>query len=285
MPIFALSEVTGWIMLVSFFGCLALTIHAFIPWGARPPEGTKSRWWQLWVGAAIEFVSISLWLGLALPVIAWLRLGDDQVVGLAGYLWAFAAVVAAITAVVTFWRIWKGTASRLYARIHFWGPLILLSLLAVTYLHEFARRIEGTTAESAAYNYVSRSSHLMEEPIRLVEYERELPARSDPNRCKSFLIIDATGPRGRVTVCRYRKFWWTYASSLTYPPSSFVLDEAREMIKEGNHRSARGRLERAIEYYPDTPAEAEAKKLLRQLKEEDEIEQPHPGPLRPEDAT
>lgn len=285
MPIFALSEVTGWIMLVSFLACLVLTIHAVVPRVARPPECTKLKWWRLFVRAAIEFISIWLWLGLALPVIAWTRLGDDQVVGLAGFLWAFAAVVAAITAVVTSWRIWRGTVSRLYARIHFWGPLILLSLLAVMYLHELACRIEGTTAESAAYNYVSCSSHLMEEPIRLVEYKRERPTGSDPNRCKSYRIIDATGPRGRIKVCRYCKFWWTLGSSLLYPPSNFALDEARKLIKDGNTRKARGKLERVIDYYPDTPAEAEAKKLLQQLKEEDQIEQLQTGPLRPEDAT
>lgn len=263
MVLLAMSELTSWIGTAGFFGCLALIVHAVLPPLTRARETTKPKPWRLYLAAAIEFVSISLWLGLTLPILAWLQWGDRGF-ELAELAWGFAAAIAAATAGVTFWRCWKGIASRRFLQIHFWIPVILLSLLGTVYSYEFVRQIDGMTAESAANNYTRRSAHLMEEPIRLVEYQRERPPGSDPNRCKSYRIIDATGPRGRVTVCR-KGFWWTHASSLLYGPSEPALNEAKDLIKEGNHRKAKSKLERIIEYYPGTSAEAEGKKLLEQL--------------------
>ena len=247
---------------VSFLVCVALIIDALIPRTSTGRKRLDHRWWFLSLIATLEYVSIAIWLSFALPILAWMFWIGDNDHWFYHYAWIFAAGIGVAVSAISALRIRNGNATILYERIHLWTPLLLIVLFSGLWGCEFAQRIEGTTAESAASNILEQIRGF-DEPVRLVECLEPPPFGADPMRSKTYWVMGFKEPRGRISVSRYGYFWWTHGSYEGFPPSQKELDRAKDWLKDSAMRHDAFRVLRSIQdNYPNTPAADEAKKLL-----------------------
>lgn len=264
MPL-AMSDLGLGIVTVCFAMCVALIVNASYPRRAiSRVDATYGRVASLaFVG--VEFLALWLWLSLALPAFAAiLRLFDDRP-WFYDYAWLIAAVVAATTATLAARRYWHGTASPGYRRFHGWVPLCLLALFGTIRTYDFVLGIDGRTAQRAAQNIVSR--FVLDEPVRLVEMTPAQAADVDTSSEKAFWIMGASEPRGRLIVKRYYHFWWTYAGSMSLRSSRDQLQLAKAVLDAPWERDfAIELLHGVVSDYPNSPAAAEARKLLESLR-------------------
>lgn len=266
MVLVAMTELTSWIGMACCLACVALILHAIAALRCRTPQ-SKVRWQGALVRAGVEMGALWLWLAAALPLLAWMFWIGDNYHRFYRFAWIFAGLLAVGTASITARQTLRGTATRSYRAVHFWVPLGLLAAMAGVHFYEFVSRIEGRTAEAAAHNILARMPY--HEPVRLVEMTPAEAAEVDRKRRRAYWIMGTDEPRGRITVCRYRRFWWTYASSAGFRPSRDELSRAKEVLEKSPWESDNAALilQSIVENYPNTPTAAEAGKLLESLPE------------------
>jgi hypothetical protein len=262
----------NYVGLAPFFvvlGACALLVAAAL-WPRRraaDPAAAPARIWLLL--APLEFLALWLWLAPLLELFLWVFIYGDNLTEHLIDVYARwpALVIAASASVALAIRLLRGSATRRFARVHLCVTAALLASFGALKTYEFASGIYGTTAESAAQNVLAGTEAAWGwgERVRLVERTDDLPPGADPRRYQAFWIMGAEEPRGCIAVARYGWFWWTLASQQRYGPSRAELDRARRAIDEGNTEGAARVLRLVIEHYPDTPAEAEARRLLETL--------------------
>jgi hypothetical protein len=270
MLLFAMTTITYWIGVASFFACVGLIIHSVFPRRGPAQKPYVLQWYSVVLRAGLEFFSLWIWLSVALPLLAWqFWLGDNEH-WFYRTAWLFAAAIAATTSYITVRRIFNKTATPTYSRIHLWVPLVLLMSYGGISVYEFAKPIKGWTAQGAAENVFAQfvASKFFDEPIHLAERTQNLPAyEADPSRCKYYWVMGVNEPRGYFSVCKHGWFWWRESSSARFPPSKKELDRAKDWITKGNRSGAILILKNIIENYPGTPAETGAKELLQSVGE------------------
>jgi len=266
MVLVAMTELTSRVGTACFIVCVALMFHAIVARRSRTPQA-KGSWQAALLRAGVEIVALWFWLSIALGLLAWgLWIGDNDH-WFYHYAWLIGAVIATGIGALSAWRYRRGAASQTYRAVHLWIPIGLIAAIVGVHFYEFAHRIEGRTADTAAQNVLSRM--LYHEPVRLVKMTPAEAGEVDTTRCQSYWIMGADEPRGRITVCRYRRFWWTFASSRGFPPSQAELSRAKEVLEKTPWESDNAVLilQSIVENYPNTSAAAEARELLESLAE------------------
>ncbi len=266
MLLVAMTELTSRVGTACFIVCVALILHAVAARHSRTPQA-RASWKAALIRGSVEVVALWFWLSMALGLLAWgFWIGDNDH-WFYHYVWYFAALIALGVSGLSIWRYRRGVASRAYRAIHLWIPIGLIAAIASVYLYDFVSRIEGRTAEAAAQNILARMPY--HEPVRLVEMTRAEAGDVHSERCRTYWIMGTDEPRGRITVCRYRRFWWTYAGSGGFPPSQAELSRAKEVLEKTPWESDRATLilRSIVDNYPNTPAAAAARELLESLAE------------------
>ena len=265
MIVLAMTTVTSRIGMACFVASIGLVLHAIVARRSRTPQAQTS-WQATLLRAGVEIVALWFWLSISLGLLAWgFWIGDNDH-WFYRFVWLFAAFIAAGIGGLSARRYRRGAASKTYRAIHLWIPIALIAAIASVYFYEFAHRIEGRTAEAAAQNILARMSY--NEPVRLVEMTADEGGDIDTNRRRVYWIMGADEPRGRIVVARYRRFWWTHASSGGFPPSQEELFRAKEVLEKSpwNSDNAVLILQSIVENYPNTPAAAEARAMLESLE-------------------
>jgi hypothetical protein len=238
---------------------LAIGFGLFAAWPKNGSGGRPADRWIVVQGALI-FAAVWPWFAVLFPILAWmLWFGDNDY-----WFYQTSTYIAAGAALAYAWfvmaRISRGRASRVYVQFHWWCPMLLLAVIAALWAYEWGRDIDGTTPEVAA-TAILQKEHFGEE-VRLVEDPQ--PNDSLPT-CKTYWIMGAEEPRGRITVCPKGRFGWQLGGNEWFPPSAQELERAKELLqKPGDRDRARLILEAIVKNYPGTKAEREARRLLKE---------------------
>jgi hypothetical protein len=79
--------------------------------------------------------------------------------------------------------------------------------------------------------------------------------------------MTAKEPRGRFSICKHKWIGWVMGSSMSYGPSGPRLEEAKaEFDKPQGRETAINKLHEITRDYPNTPAELEARKILKSIE-------------------
>ncbi|MBX9789377.1 MAG: hypothetical protein K2Y37_10720 [Pirellulales bacterium] len=263
MPL-AMTDLGLGIVTACFAVCLALIVNAIFPRRALSRAVHTHGRIASMVFAAVEFLALWLWLSLALPVLYAILARADSYHGFFDYAWLIAAAIAASIAALGLRRYQRGTATPGYRRFHGWVPLCLLALFCTIRTYDFLLGIDGRTAAAAAQNIVAHFA--LEEPVRLVELTPAEAASDVVLGTKTFWIMGANEPRGRLTVKPYYGFWWTYAGVVSLRPSYDELTLAKAVLGAPWERNRAIELLRGVvTNYPNTAAASEARELLQSL--------------------
>lgn len=261
-----MTEVTSWIGRVAFFACFAFMLYGVVWRIPSRGESVKPGWGTLLLLATLECAALWCWFALAFPLLAWAFWIGDNEHWFFGFAWVFAGVIAiAATSLATWrWRNFGLTATD--RRIQVLVPLLLLISFGVASTYESLHTVAGLTASAAAQQTLDQLSPAIQQPVRFVEAAGEPPYGLDPARCKSYWILGDDEPRGRFTLCRHRWFGWQVAHRELFPPSEQELGQAKRWLADSTNRDrAILVLRSVVTNYPQTPAEAEAKELLRSI--------------------
>ncbi len=208
MVLLAMTQFSFMLGCAAFAICLALIVYAVLPLKARNCETADIAWPSLLFCGLIESVALWVWLNISLRLLAWgFWIGDNDH-PFYGYVWLLAAVIAVAVSGIVSARIYRGSATSLYRRIHFWVPLGLLLAFAVAWVHESTYRIEAFTADAAAQKVFARLSRNFDEPVSFRKDEGEALDDSSLPRCKTFLIMDTQRTRAEFTLCPHKWFGW-----------------------------------------------------------------------------
>lgn len=263
----ALSQPIVW---TGFAACLLMMGFGLFAPCRRGNSAAGRGWWSVVALATVVFPTAWLWLVFMLGLLAWgLWIGDNNH-WFYDHLRLIAAALAAPYTGFVAYRVLARPAARYYFRVLFWGYSALLLLFGGLLFSEWASRIYGTTARSAAEN-VFRGMDLdpARQGLQLIEEQRHGLDHSGAPTGVTFLIAGPEEPRGRITVCRYGWFWWTVAGSQRYPPSKEELARAKKWLGGPVNRDHAPEILRNIVLtYPGTEAAREAQQLLDGLEKE-----------------
>jgi hypothetical protein len=267
MILLAMTKLTSWIGTVAFVLCVALIIHAVCPWSTTR-ERVKPNFLSLCLRFVLESASLFIWLAGALPLLAWAFWIGDNEHWFYHYAWVFAAIIAVSASAIATARISQQGATAHHLWIHLWLPLVLILTFGAVVGYESVRTIEGATADTAAQEVFARLTAQMDQPVEFVEHAGTLPRGLDPARCKSYWILGPNEPRGRFSICRHQWYGWQFAHSELFPPSIEELNRAKKWLSGSTNRAGAVLiLQNVIANYPDTPAETEARELLKSIGE------------------
>jgi hypothetical protein len=198
--------------------CLFIVGWALSAVRARPGrEFLRPGWGSVLVVAALVWLGVWLTLVPVITLGVWMFwLGDNN-----HWFWDWIPHVAAGGALgaagLVAVRLAAGPVSRRAFRVLRGSAVTLVAIWGLIYLSKLIGEIDGLTAASAAQNIADRME--IGEPVHVVEDPEGNPFGADAERCRTFLVMDADEPRGRVKVCR-RSIGWGLASSTKFPRSA-----------------------------------------------------------------
>jgi hypothetical protein len=248
-----------------FVLCGALIASALWPFGWKQRNLSRPRRLSWLFLAPLEFSALWLWLVPGIEIGAWLLVFGDTHDEFYHRVGSIAAVVAALTSAAVVVRLASGAASRRFARVHLWATLGLLASYGLTWSYDFVQRVEGTTAQRAATNYLARNSSYYSEGARAVERNCDLGGVSESGRHKCFYIMVADQPKARIVVSKMGWFAWTIGGSRSVEPAQVQLERAKRAINERDWERAAYNLRTVIDDFPDTADQQEARALLESL--------------------
>lgn len=260
-----MSTLTSLLGHAGFILCLLLMGYGlFAP---RPKNGSAVHptFRFVLVRGALVFLALWLWLRVTLPLLGWGFWYGDNDHWFPHYSDYFAVIIALAHAGFVMHRVAGRQASGRYARLHFSGPIALIMLIGIIWVSESIQPIQGTTPRAAAESIVrpydfGERVFLVEDPQPKSEFA------GDPS-AKTFWIMGAKEPRGRVAVRPYGWYWWTDSSFHKFEPSSEALQSAKRLLNRRDFRIGLTLLNEVVNNYPGTEAANEAKAMLRRLEE------------------
>lgn len=217
--------------------------------------------------ALLIFLALWLWLTLGIRLLAWAAWFGDSLPR--WFEWAGPLIAAGLALLYPAWMffrwMFRGQASRRYLQIHVAVAVALLVLMGALHTYEWASRIYGTTPRAAAEAYLEGSA--TEDTVyRLVEESNSRKAGAEGVQWVSYRILGPKGiPQGRITVARYSRFWWTFASSESFRPPDEALELAKKLLDDPTGQStAVHTLREVVSQHPGTAEAAEAERLLEE---------------------
>jgi hypothetical protein len=195
-------------------------------------------------------------------------------------------IVALVTATVALGRMIFAAFDRYYSIVLLLGSLLLPSLVGVDFAHHFLSLIDGTSAEDAARNTISRWK-LLENPsvdpntpigLKKVDPEQTRLENKYGRGFVSYIAHQAELPLMHIVVAPYeQRLWpmfgremWHVVHVEVLIPSKGVWDSV-ERHWHSAPRLARQTLEQVIKQYPNTKAERRAQSRLERLRREQEV--------------
>jgi len=259
---------TSWIGFASFATSLALIVHSLASRSFTGHECLKPNWWSLSIRFALESTALSVWLACGLPLLGWMFWFGDNEHWFWYHGWIIGVIISVSATGIATARISKTGATLRYLRLHYWTSLALIVSFGAVYGYESLRSVEAATPELASRRIFARLAPFIDEPVSYVEHVGPLPHGFDADLCKSYWIMGANEPRGRFSICHHKWYGWKYVHSEIYPPSVDELKRARQWLAESTNRyEVISILRNVITNYPDSPAETEAKELLKSIGE------------------
>ena len=261
-----MSDLTSLLGHAGFILCLLLMGYGLFAPRSMDGSARRASFRFVLFEGGLVFLALWLWLRVALPLLGWGLWYGDKDHWFRDYSDYFAVIVALAQAGFVMHRVAGRTASNRYARLHVWAPIALIMLLGAIWLSNSIRPIQGTNPRAAAESIVrpydfGERVYLVEDPQPKSEFPR------DPN-AKTFWIMGAKEPRGRVAVRPYGWYWWTNSSFHKFEPSSEALQSAKRLLHSPNDwRIGLTKLNEVANNYPGTEAAREAKAMLRRLEE------------------
>lgn len=268
----AMTEGTSIVIFISFIACLGLIAHALIARTPNVGDRVMPSQWALFGRLFLECLSIFLWLAITLPLLGWAFWYGDNDHWFMRRGWILGLLIALGTSVISAVRINRHGTSQRYLRLHFWLPLCLILLLGFVFVYESLQDIEGLTAEAASQEILKQFATRDNQPVRLVEHHGPLPRvgalefHEIPSEGKLYWVIGEEEPLGRFSIRPHNWFGWTVTHTERFQPSAEVLARAKELIGVPSDRKyGVSMLREVIGNYPDSPAAAEAAKLLESM--------------------
>jgi hypothetical protein len=155
-----------------------------------------------------------------------------------------------------------GNASHLYVGALAWVPPFLLLTAAAVCLDREWNMVEGFTAESAAQK-IFENPYLRRDTMRLVPHVGPPMHPDTPTEYQTFWAVEGDR-KVAIFVVAPRAFGWSHNRSHWFATDSRdILGHAKVYLDLGEKAKARYCLEQVIANLPGTPAEAEARELLK----------------------
>ncbi len=262
MYLLAITKFGNLVGLPSVLLCFALILYLlFCP---LPRPGSRARvaisWFFVYVSLA--FASIWFWLRPALYLGAWIFVLGDRNSWFYYYVSHIAAFLALFVTCLVFVRGMAGAISQRYIQWLKWVPPILLIAAAAVFAEEMFSRMAGVTAESAAQNLMEKF-HKYDDSMHLEAHTGPSLFPDSPQDQRTFWIVQGQEKIGLIMVWKNGILGWKPLRTHWFSDSTDILVEAQVYLQLGDQAKARYCLEQIIRSMPGTPAEKEARRLLK----------------------
>ena len=188
--------------------CAAWIVYLLV---APPPaveERARVAISRVFFLATLAFAAIWFWMGVALPLTAWMFFLGDNSHWFYDYSAHIAAAIALLASLVAFVRTTCGTVSRRYVRFLAWSPPLLLLAAAAVVLEDYLSQVEGLTAESAAQHLLETNVPRRTASMRLEAHAGPPMFPEMPSNHKTFWIVDGREKVGLIMVQPNRLLGW-----------------------------------------------------------------------------
>lgn len=270
----AITEATSIVFFISLLVCLGLIAHALIARTPKVGDRVMPSQRALFGRLFLESLSIFVWLAITLPLLGWAFWYGDNDHWFMRRAWIFGLLIAIGTSAISAVRINRYGTSQRYLRLHFWLPVSLILLLGFVFVHESLQGIDGMTAEAASQEILEQFAARVNQPVRLVEHHGPIPRvgalefHEIPPEGKLYWVIGQEEPLGRFSIQPHNWLGWTVTHNERFQPSVEVLARAKVLFGVPSDRKyGVSMLREVIGNYPDSPAAAEAAKLLESIRE------------------
>jgi len=243
--------------------CVVLVIYLLL---APRPSSDRAQ-----VAASRYFVFVSLafpaiwfWTSLTFALVLWLFILGDRHHWLHDHGSKVTGLFALAVCTVAFLRGMTGNASHLYVRVLAWVPPFLLLAAAAVCVDRQLNLIEGFTAESAAQNIFESAAYHRRDGMRLVPHTGPPVHPDTPAEHRTFWVVEGDKKVALLVVWR-KGFGWRLLRIHWFSKgdSRDILIDAKVYLDQSDEAKARYCLEQVIANFPGTPAETEARELLK----------------------